>query len=234
MCSTFLGYLYKTLLAKIMKISKPENIDFNSISTIIFDWGGVITNIDYQATIRAFQKLGHPSIHKYFGGNHGIDLFLRLEKGLAEPAEIYEKMIQDIGHPVSIKSLNNAFCAMLSDTPPQRITILKELHQKFKLCLLSNTNIIHTDFFRNHFQKKMKFDFVNLFDKVYYSNQIGMRKPDCEIFEHVMSENRLRPRETLFIDDTEINILTASSLDMQVFHITPEYSMEKVFAQWIK
>jgi glucose-1-phosphatase len=215
-----------------MKISKPENIDFNSLSSIIFDWGGVITNIDFMATIRAFQEIGHPTMQSYFGDKKGHDLFLRLEKGMAEPSEIYSKMVEDIGHPVPLQSLNDAFCAMILDTPAQRISILKSLRKNYKLFLLSNTNSIHTDYYRNHFRQKMNFDFADLFDKVYYSNLLGMRKPDHEIFEYVLNDARLNPHETLFIDDTEANILAAGELDIQAFHLTHEYSMENVFTRW--
>jgi putative hydrolase of the HAD superfamily len=141
-------------------------------------------------------------------------------------------MIKDIGHPVSVSSLTGAFCAMLSDTPLQRISILKKLRQQYRILLLSNTNSIHTHFYREYFRNMMNFEFTGLFDKVYYSNLLGMRKPDREIFEYVLKDSRLQPHATLFLDDTESNILTADALGLQVFQITPEYSMEKVFGRW--
>jgi glucose-1-phosphatase len=214
--------------AKIMKISTPENIDFNSVDTIIFDWGGVITEIDPQATIQAFKKIGHNSFRKYFESKYD-DLFFRFEKGRADPEEIYRKMNKEIGHSVSHVLLDNAFCAMLSDTPVSRIEILKRLRSRFQLILLSNTNIIHTTFYIRMLQEKLGVYFPDLFHKVYYSFEIGMRKPDRNIFEYVINESRLNTANTLFIDDTEANIITAVSLGLQSFHLANGHTMETLF-----
>jgi putative hydrolase of the HAD superfamily len=213
-----------------MKILKPENIDFNSFSSIIFDWGGVITNIDYQATTNAFIKLGLKSIDKYLTNKSFTDLFLRLEIGKAEPEEVLKRLVNDIGREISMDSFIEAFCAMILDTPPQRITILKNLSENYRIFLLSNTNIIHTEFFK----RSMHLDFTGLFEKIYYSNIIHMRKPDKEIYEFVLQDAKLNPGETLFIDDTEPNIRAADELGMQVFHMTPGNSMEAIFRNWSK
>jgi FMN phosphatase YigB (HAD superfamily) len=212
-----------------MKILKPENIDFNSISTILLDWGGVITNINPQATIRLFEKIGHTSFAEYFKDTHD-DLFIRFEKGLAKPDEIYRRLTEEIGHPVHVNLLNNALCAMLSDTPAARIEILKKLRNRFQLILLSNTNILHTTYYTNHLQHNQGVNFPALFHKVYYSYKIGMRKPDREIFEFVIADAKLDTWRTLFIDDTERNITVAASLGFQVFHLSDAYTMENIFS----
>jgi putative hydrolase of the HAD superfamily len=57
---------------------------------------------------------------------------------------------------------------------------------------------------------------------VYFSSDIGKRKPDAEIFEFVLNENKLDPAKTLFIDDTEQHILGAKKLGIQTYHLGKE------------
>ncbi|MBA7540688.1 D-ribitol-5-phosphate phosphatase [subsurface metagenome] len=216
-----------------MKISNLEHIDQESISNIIFDWGGVITNIDYQATVQAFENLGYISFHERFSQIHGDDLFQRLEKGLAEPEELYKIISDDIGKSVSNHSFKKAWNAMILDTPPVRIKILKKLRNKYKIFLLSNTNTLHVNYAAKRFKNEHQMNFPSLFHKVYYSYEIGMRKPDVEIFEYVLTDSKLNADETLFIDDTDLNIESADSTGMISLHLNGSYTMEKNFRKWV-
>ena len=216
-----------------MKISKPVSIDFNTITTLIFDWGGVITNIDPEATIHAFTELGHRSFFNYFDGAVHDTLFLQFEKGEMNDKEVYTRLRTEIGKPVPEDTLKKALCAMMLDTPVSRLKLLEKLGEKFRLLLLSNTNSIHSGYYHNYLLQKYKIDFKGLFDKVYYSHEIGMRKPDAEIFEYVLSDAGLDPVKTLFIDDTEINIRVARSLNIQCIHLNNSITIEDVFADQI-
>jgi glucose-1-phosphatase len=211
-----------------MKISNPLHFDFNRIKTIIFDWGGVITNLLPQAAIDAFTQLGHPDFGSYLLALDD-DLFLRHETGKATDEDIYERLRTEIGKPLSTEEIDRAFCSMLLDTPPLRLEILEELRQQYKLLLLSNTNSIHTTFYNKNLRELTGRDFYSYFDKIYYSHQIGLRKPHREIFEYVLHDYGIKPEETLFIDDTEININTARSLNINCLHINHELSIEKIF-----
>lgn len=215
-----------------MKISESGNIDFNTIDTIIFDWGGVITNISPEATIKAFTNLGHKSFEKYFDPSNHDDLFLRFEQGKASDEEIIERLHEEIGKPVPAERLKSALCAMILDTPATRLKILENLRKKFRLILLSNTNYIHVTYYNNYLLKKYRIDFKSLFHKVYYSCEIGMRKPDPEIYRYVLSDSGLEGKKTLFIDDTEINIRVARSMNIQGFHLNNRMTIEELFSDY--
>ena len=62
-----------------------------------------------------------------------------------------------------------------------------------------------------------------IFEKVYYSHILKMRKPDPVIFEYVLNDKGLSPGQCLFIDDTRMHVDTARSLGIQAYHlIAPE------------
>ena len=48
--------------------------------------------------------------------------------------------------------------------------------------------------------------FSTLFEHTYYSHEIGLRKPDKEIFEFIVNKESLHVKETLFIDDLKANV----------------------------
>jgi putative hydrolase of the HAD superfamily len=216
-----------------MKISTPKNIDFNSISTLIFDWGNVIIPIYPEKTLEAFRTLGHSDFDKYFAHEQEDTIFHHFEKGLVEREAVYGQMCAEIGRSLSPSAIDEALCCMMGTTPEIRLTLLKKLRPHFHLFLLSNTNSIHTNYCNRQMMDKQGVDFVNLFHKVYYSYTMGLRKPGREIFQKVIDENQLDVKQTLFLDDLQTNIDTALSLGMQALQITPEQPIEKIFRAWL-
>jgi len=61
--------------------------------------------------------------------------------------------------------------------------------------------------------------FKNVFDVFYLSYEIGMRKPDEEIFQFVLDENGLIAEETFFVDDVQENTVAAAGLGIKVWNL---------------
>ena len=62
-------------------------------------------------------------------------------------------------------------------------------------------------------------DFYQCFEKVYYSFEMGMRKPDEEIFNYLLKKHDLSPKRTLFVDDKKENTDAAAALGIQVWNL---------------
>ena len=123
---------------------------------------------------------------------------------------------------------------MLLDLPKERIELISSLKENYKLFLLSNTNSIHIDYLKNRF-KKIKWDkFISLFDETYLSYQIGMRKPDLEIFEHLLVKECLNPEEVLFIDDSIQHIESANKLGINCFLLEKGVDVTTIFPDIIQ
>jgi putative hydrolase of the HAD superfamily len=93
------------------------------------------------------------------------------------------------------------------------------LSQKYRLFLLSNTDSIHIERFQHRAGISFYRDFYQCFEKVYFSYELGMRKPDADIFEFVIKEHNLLLKNTLFVDDNLQNIESAEKLGLQVWHL---------------
>ena len=191
-------------------------IVLQNVSAIIFDLGAVIININPSLAHKAFENLGVSQIDKQFTISHQEGVFKDFEIGKITVAEFRDSFRQFITTPVSDAEIDAAWNAMILDIPPHRIELLKELNNKYNTYLLSNTNAIHTQFIFDYLQKTYGLKNLNpLFNKCYYSQDIGMRKPNAEAFEYVLNTHNLNPTKTLFLDDNADNINAAKALGIQ-------------------
>ena len=196
------------------------------IKNIILDLGGVIINIDYQLTIKAFTQLGVANAELFYSKQQQVTLFDLLETGKIPPNEFRNQIRKLTNTNLSDEQIDSAWNAMLLDFPPQRIAILSQLKTKYKTFLLSNTNEIHyktyTQLLQREFGEK---DLSAYFHKEYYSHITHIRKPDPEAFKIIIHEQNILPEETLFVDDSEQHITTADTLGFQT-HLLKNETLE--------
>ncbi|MCE4566601.1 HAD family phosphatase [Maribellus sp. CM-23] len=210
-----------------------KTIDLYKIKNIIFDWGGVITHIDFNATIDAFNALGVNDFGKYYRKDYQSMLFQLLEVGEINASDFRELFRETICSGITDEDLDFAWFAMLKKTPPENIDILKKLGTNFRLCLLSNTNQIHVSLYDQIFKKEFRFEngLRGLFEKTYYSYEVGYRKPSMEIFQYALEDAGLDPQETLFIDDSIQNIKPAKELSIKCIHFAGDSSLADLLGE---
>lgn len=187
---------------------------------IIFDFGGVILNLDYNLTIKAFKDLGVTDFEASYSQLNQTDIFDALERGEITPEEFRSSIRKALKTDISDVQIDHAWNAMLLDLPAERLQLLQQLGSDKRLALLSNTNAIHADFFEAEMKKQH--GIANLdpfFEKVYYSFDVGMRKPETRIFELVLKERDFKAEETLFIDDSPQHIEGAKQVGLSTYHL---------------
>ncbi|MBI2269481.1 MAG: HAD family phosphatase [Bacteroidetes bacterium] len=175
------------------------------IKNIIFDLGGVLLNLDYSLTTKAFQKIAPDfgSFDAIYAEQKDKKLFEDFETGAITSRQFRNGIRGLLQNNIDDKTINEAWNAMLLDFPIERLRLLEKLRLKYRLFLLSNTNEIHLEAVNEILNKNFGLkDLSGIFEKEYYSHKVGMRKPNKEIFQLVISENKLNPSETLFIDDS--------------------------------
>jgi putative hydrolase of the HAD superfamily len=183
------------------------------IDTIIFDFGDIFINLDKEATPLALKKLGLKE------WNSNLDaLNLDFEKGKISEMEFIIGLQNYIPN-ASIHQIREAWNDILLDFPLYRLEFLQMLSQKYRLFLLSNTDSIHIERFQHKAGISFYRDFYQCFEKVYFSYELGMRKPEPEIFEFIIKEHNLLPKNTLFVDDNLQNIESAEKLGIQVWYL---------------
>jgi glucose-1-phosphatase len=183
------------------------------INTIIFDFGDIFINLDKEAPINGLKKLGLTQWNDELN-----QLNLQFEKGLISEDDFldgFQKQLPNATREEILKAWNS----ILLDFPLRRLEFLQKLTKKYRLFLLSNTDSIHIDTFERENGLSFTKDFYMCFEKVYFSFEMGMRKPDTGIFDYLIKKHELSPKRTLFIDDKKENTDAALSLGMQVWNL---------------
>lgn len=183
------------------------------IQSIVFDFGDIFINLDKQATLSALEKLG---LQKW---NATLDeLNEQFERGEISRNTFLEGLQQQLPNATQDQILA-AWNAVLLDFPQHRLTFLKALSTKYRLFLLSNTDSIHISYFEQQNGKGFYEAFYSCFEKIYFSFEMGMRKPDSAIYQRVLNEQQLDPATVLFVDDKKENTDAAAELGIKVWNL---------------
>ncbi len=188
------------------------------IKTLLFDFGDVFINLDKSATLKHLAQFGITKLSP-----EQIEKNKAYEVGKLSSQDFisyYRTNLKD--NNASAEAITTAWNSILLDFPLQRLEFLKELKKKgeFQLILLSNTNDLHISWIKE--QVNFYEEFKNCFDAFYLSHEINLRKPNANIYEFVLDQHQLKPKEVLFIDDTKENTDAAKSLGFHVWNINPE------------
>jgi glucose-1-phosphatase len=210
-----------------MKISAAIYNGKREIKNIILDWGGVITELHPQYTLEAFKNLGIPVDNEPGLYNQ---VFIPLELGMISPDEFRNKIRQYTHNVLTDSMIENAWNLILGELPSEIWNLMEVIHKQYRTFLLSNTNVIHQQYYFKYLEKKYgTYGYVHLFEKIYFSFRLHLRKPDSEIFDFVIRDAGINPRETLFIDDSEENIDTANSLGFSTVHLKKPLTLTDIF-----
>jgi putative hydrolase of the HAD superfamily len=195
------------------------------VKNIIFDLGGVIINLNYQLTRKAFENLGVANFNDLYTQHHANPLFEQLEVGAIEPEAFYEALRETTGLTLTNSQIEAAWNAMLLDFPVERLNWLTRIKNKYNIYLFSNTNAIHYNAFIHIYEQVapqlgLDTQFEHFFSTAYYSHTLGQRKPEVAAFEAVIRDANLDPAQTLFIDDTLLNIEGAQKAGLQTIFLS--------------
>ncbi len=196
----------------------------NGIKNIIFDWGGVIINIDYLRTKNAFIGMGLKNFEDHYTQFQQKEIFDLLEVGKISGEQFFRELHRHMPNGTSIEQLKDAWNTMLQDFPEENYKLLLDFKDKYRTFLFSNTNEPHLQYYFKKLEQWYGIKEMDpLFEKAYYSCRFGMRKPDPESFRTIIRENDLESSETLFIDDSIQHIEGAREVGLRVYHlVAPE------------
>lgn len=204
------------------------------IKNIIFDFGGVLLDIDFQRTYDALSvwtknEMVYPElpenikkwVWEFETGKMNTETFIwNVQHLCPDPKPQGFDIVQ-------------AWNAMLIGWDPRKFVFLDELRKKYKVYLLSNTNTLHIDWVIRDLKTKHGIhDFeTRFFDKTFYSFEMGKHKPDPDIYTQVLTDAGIKGEESIFIDDSMVNIQAAAALGIHVYHHNPKKDLIEVFAK---
>ena len=148
-----------------------------------------------------------------------IVLFFKYQTGKLETDQFRNEIRKASGVEMSDQVFDEAWNAMLVGIPMERTSLEKAQSKRYRLYLLSNTSALHVQVFEKMYIESAGESMQEVFDKIYYSHEIGWHKPDREAWEYVIKDAAILPEETLFLDDSIHNIKASQELGFQAIHI---------------
>lgn len=187
------------------------------IKNLIVDFGGVLIDLDRQRCLEKFKALGLPDVEHALDIYHQQDFFQQYDKGILSSADFRNVIRGKIGKDITDAQIDAAWNSFLVGIPTYKLDLLLALRKDYVVYLLSNTNEIHWEWACEHAFPYKTFRMEDYFEHVFLSYKMKMAKPDKEIFQKVLEDAGLNPKETFFIDDSEANCETACSLGISTY-----------------
>jgi len=190
------------------------------IRCVISDMGKVILHFDrgiFYEKIAGFCPYSKDEVKELTLKN--FDIVVSFNEGTISPEEFYRQVISKLKAQIGY----DEFYAIYSDVfflNSPVLGILKRLKGRYRLILLSNTDVMHFTFI------KKKFPEILIFDDYVLSYEVGAMKPDSRIYEEALRRTGFKPEECLFIDDMEENIKGAQKLGINVILMEPRTDLE--------
>lgn len=201
--------------------------NLNGIKNIIFDLGNVLIPLQFQKAGEVFQNLMNNGLTPEAFIEKHLDAFRAYETGKISTSRFMKTLRQDMAPEVTDKQITDAWNLVLGKFPSRHVELVSKLRPHFRLYILSNTNELHAKRFETEIPGVSHIG--ELFDGLHYSHIEGMRKPQPELYEKVIKENKLVPSETLFADDLKENLEAAEKFGIKTLHVVPDMDLYKWF-----
>lgn len=190
------------------------------LTTIVFDLGGIIFDLDRDGAVRAFERIGLADAGVRLDKYHQRGIFQLLEEGRLTPAQFKAQLEPLCGRQLTHAQVQQAWMGYVgAPVDMRKLDYIDRLRQRgFRVMLLSNTNPYIQEWADSAAFTPCGRPLSSYMDRLYLSFQMGVMKPDPRIFRMMLADACLQPDETLFIDDGQANVDAAISLGIHAIN----------------
>ncbi|MBP7857164.1 MAG: HAD family phosphatase [Prevotella sp.] len=185
---------------------------------IIFDAGNVLVTLDEGASMKAFQALGLGKADHVREHPELLKMFQAMGLGQITNQTFFDGFRRLVNPYATDRQIADATNAMMVEIPEVKKRKLLQLRDEgYHTYLLSNTIDLHWQYCVDVLFRMGQYTVDDYFDSVFVSQEMGIKKPSDEIFQAVIREADIRPEDTLFIDDLEVNCEAAERNGIHAF-----------------
>ena len=193
-----------------------------TIKTIIFDFGGVITNSPIEGFKLLEEKHGYDKgiITNINMNNPDNNAWAKSERGEIDISTFlneFEKEALLIGQRINAKEILQQLYGSLRENMINKIKLLST-SKKYKLICLTNV-LKGVDIFTPKERVEAVKNVMSYFDIMYESYKLNMRKPEARIYQYILKELNIEPQETVFLDDLGMNLKSARQLGINTIKV---------------
>ncbi|ADZ40531.1 TPA: glucose-1-phosphatase [Yersinia enterocolitica] len=182
----------------------------------IFDLGNVIVDIDFKRVLGVWSKLSSVPLATLSERFTMGEVFQQHERGEISDEDFARQLSDEMGLSLSFEQFAEGWQAVFVALRPEVISIMQKLRAEgHRVVVLSNTNRLHCNYWPQHYP-----EVAAAADHMYLSQDLGMRKPEARIYQHVLSAENIPAEQAVFFDDVEANIVAARIEGMTGIHVT--------------
>lgn len=182
----------------------------------IFDLGNVIVDIDFKRVLGVWSKLSSVPLATLSERFTMGEVFQQHERGEISDEDFARQLSDEMGLSLSFEQFAEGWQAVFVALRPEVITIMQKLRAEgHRVVVLSNTNLLHCNYWPQHYP-----EVAAAADHLYLSQDLGMRKPEARIYQHVLSAENIPAEQAVFFDDVEANIVAARIEGITGIHVT--------------
>jgi putative hydrolase of the HAD superfamily len=208
-------YIFDFKITTYIVMKNLQEIEF-----LIFDLGNVIYDIDYQRTFEKINSRLPKEQHHLIKEFMVSPIHFDLETGKSDEKTFRDSVRNYFSADWEDEWIDEVWNSILVDIPQERLDLLVQLKEKYPLYMLSNTNSIHFKVVEKVFKEKLPENtWPQLFDHLFLSHEMGLRKPGEAIYREVVGTIGAPAGKCLFFDDLNENLLGAKKVGIQTHHI---------------
>ncbi|MCB5303759.1 glucose-1-phosphatase [Yersinia bercovieri] len=182
----------------------------------IFDLGNVIVDIDFKRVLGVWSKLSSIPLATLSERFTMGEVFQQHERGEISDEEFARQLSDEMGVSLSFEQFAEGWQAVFVALRPEVIAIMHKLREEgHRVVVLSNTNRLHCNHWPQHYP-----EVAAAADHMYLSQDLGMRKPEARIYQHVLNAENTPAEQAIFFDDVEANIVAARIEGITAIHVT--------------
>jgi epoxide hydrolase-like predicted phosphatase len=192
----------------------------------IFDLGNVIIDIDFNRVLGVwsdFSRVPLASLQSHFQMD---EAFEQHERGEISDEQFARVLCEKLEIALSYEQFAAGWQAVFVGVRPETLALMNRLRlEGHRVVVLSNTNKLHSAFWPTQYPEVQQ-----AADKLYLSQDLGMRKPEARIYQHLLESEGISADQAVFFDDNQQNIEAARALGMTAVLVTDSKTVPDWFA----
>ena len=180
------------------------------VKSIVFDFGGVIADIDRDKAVQAFIKLGLKDAETRLDKYHQTGIFQELEEGKLTAEGFRDKLGELCRRELTMEETRQAWLGFFTGVDIRKLDYMLELRRSYHVYILSNTNPYVMSWACSPGFSSQGKPLTDYCDKLYLSYQVGCTKPEPEIFNYMLKDSGMLPKYFLLMMELRIYISAKS------------------------
>ena len=187
------------------------------IRAIISDMGRVVLWFDNDIFIRKLAATSTVPEDKIKEVAHrNLDLLTDFDRGAISPEDFYRRVARAVGSTIGEAEFRGIYNDIFSLNSPALDVLRKQKAAGKTLLLLSNTDVLRFGYIKETYPE------ILIFDDYILSFELGLVKPEPQIYLEAARRAGCRPEECVFIDDIPENVAAAMKLGMAGIVYAPD------------